>query len=1135
MLNLNSEQRSGRNRFAWYPDDVQSSQLVIARDVVRQNPGTDRETLKEILRRSLLRGNETGAAKAFARNNGGPSRHDRRVDYTRIAFTLDKLEAAAVGRIRLAVKVAQDKTLDLVARRHRSGTLDLRFVDSLEVRVPAIPSMRSFLTEAFRHGREEARDELRKQFSAGLHWRAYREVRARIGGADVVLVDSDPGHGSCRNCGYVDETRMGVCFGCFISSDAPAWKPWEQRLFRDWLARNLDWSKAEAWRSKGYVARAVKRAYQLTISATGLPPEHALKWFEDQAFAWKGLLDDRLLASVKEVLLSNLRLGLGLDETLEDLREVFLPYVGDPEALEDPEQAQPYRLETMVRTNSTAAFNSGRKALFEDARESGFLVGYQYSAILDARTTEVCRYLDGRIFSANQQDELNRLLPPRHHNCRSIISPIPRTDMTPAEVAANAITDAEVERAVGLSGAGFASGHGARAYAEALKTPEGVTLYEPGETLTVGPEGQNGVWRTIGGNPIFIAVKAGQGIADAVRGRLEKGAEGERATKPDLKAEAKRRVEAGEIAPQLGEEDHVRAAEALLRSEAGAAAVAELWDKADKEEAIGAAPQSWDDLDSEKQTEVKEAWKDANRDAYMDSERELYAENLPDMLTDQVLGDTDWQKETVENVLNAKLDGATLSNLSSSVDVTSLDDVSADALVDAGMSEEKANAAVSAIKAEFNRAFQAEVEERARNYEIDDSEIEDAANESLDSGWNDMSNEESFEWAQNSGLIDEGTGSEAVPALPQSLDDLNGDGENYVGAGAAGRLLVQERFAQLAGAAAKNPVEGVWAAWKGSSTSPGGLALQHYAAEELGARSRLTDEQAAKAKEYASEDRPPPGPKAQREFLLGQLKDKLGEAGLKDYLAEATGNLGKTDKPERISDVSLTGMAFVMKKSGASQDAIQNAFGDIVDKHLEWERAAQIGPDTSFRSYVRAQYDATQFLLKSANVKTVDLYRAVMVPGKVLDGTASEKTMKFWGGTAGKAEPRYTVDPTEVRAGGTLLPEVRFRQGGMSSWAANQDIVNSWGGVDLHNVPKDSDDSWVRVVQRARVPASAVFSLPAYGQNVHSENEWVVLGTPWRGWDAWMGRAPSFAEVSTDDARKPEKARFHRLEAVYAA
>jgi len=73
-------------------------------------------------------------------------------------------------------------------------------------------------------------------------------------------------------------------------------------------------------------------------------------------------------------------------------------------------------LERFARTKTTEVLNKGRVAFFED---SGVVSGYQYSAILDDRTTEICRGLHGKKFKAGTEP-----IPPMHFNCRSVLIPI---------------------------------------------------------------------------------------------------------------------------------------------------------------------------------------------------------------------------------------------------------------------------------------------------------------------------------------------------------------------------------------------------------------------------------------------------------------------------------------------------------------------------------------------------------------------------------------------------------------------------------------------------------------------------------------------------------------------------------------
>lgn len=75
-------------------------------------------------------------------------------------------------------------------------------------------------------------------------------------------------------------------------------------------------------------------------------------------------------------------------------------------------------LERWARTKTTEVFNRGRLEFFNS---SGVVDGYEYSAILDGRTTVICAGLHGKKFKKGTEP-----IPPMHFNCRSTLVPITR-------------------------------------------------------------------------------------------------------------------------------------------------------------------------------------------------------------------------------------------------------------------------------------------------------------------------------------------------------------------------------------------------------------------------------------------------------------------------------------------------------------------------------------------------------------------------------------------------------------------------------------------------------------------------------------------------------------------------------------
>lgn len=102
-----------------------------------------------------------------------------------------------------------------------------------------------------------------------------------------------------------------------------------------------------------------------------------------------------LIAAVKDGKPLSSVLGI-LDSQLKELSEV--------------------QLERYSRTKHTEVMNNGRHDYFES---TGVVTGYQYSAIMDERTSEICSGLHGKFFKSGTEP-----IPPMHFNCRSTLIPI---------------------------------------------------------------------------------------------------------------------------------------------------------------------------------------------------------------------------------------------------------------------------------------------------------------------------------------------------------------------------------------------------------------------------------------------------------------------------------------------------------------------------------------------------------------------------------------------------------------------------------------------------------------------------------------------------------------------------------------
>lgn len=83
---------------------------------------------------------------------------------------------------------------------------------------------------------------------------------------------------------------------------------------------------------------------------------------------------------------------------------------------EDGKELSRVQLERFARTKHTEVMNKGRYEFFQ---KSDVVAAYQFSAILDDVTSDICSECDGKIFPADTTP-----IPPLHFNCRSTIVPI---------------------------------------------------------------------------------------------------------------------------------------------------------------------------------------------------------------------------------------------------------------------------------------------------------------------------------------------------------------------------------------------------------------------------------------------------------------------------------------------------------------------------------------------------------------------------------------------------------------------------------------------------------------------------------------------------------------------------------------
>lgn len=141
-----------------------------------------------------------------------------------------------------------------------------------------------------------------------------------------------------------------------------------------------------------------------------------LEFLEKETFNFVGKWSFTVLEKTKNELTRAIKDGMPLSSVISVL---------DNEGKALSETA----LERYARTKTTEVFNRGRLEYFN---ETGVVEAYQYSAILDGRTSNICRALDGKIFEKDKAP-----VPPLHFNCRSLLVPITRFEEYTADTKTN--------------------------------------------------------------------------------------------------------------------------------------------------------------------------------------------------------------------------------------------------------------------------------------------------------------------------------------------------------------------------------------------------------------------------------------------------------------------------------------------------------------------------------------------------------------------------------------------------------------------------------------------------------------------------------------------------------------------------
>ena len=173
--------------------------------------------------------------------------------------------------------------------------------------------------------------------------------------------------------------------------------------------------KGNKYRGKITLSEAedIKQQLQDFISGSvwnDVIPKEAVEWLSGYVPQLAGNLSDDVLEKVRDVFQVSLMTGATLQEQVKALRE----------AAPELEAMTQHRIEAIARTEITRADTMGRLISMK-ANED--VIGVEFSAVLDDRTTEICASRHGLVMRIDDP-RLPENTPPLHVNCRSMILPL---------------------------------------------------------------------------------------------------------------------------------------------------------------------------------------------------------------------------------------------------------------------------------------------------------------------------------------------------------------------------------------------------------------------------------------------------------------------------------------------------------------------------------------------------------------------------------------------------------------------------------------------------------------------------------------------------------------------------------------
>lgn len=140
------------------------------------------------------------------------------------------------------------------------------------------------------------------------------------------------------------------------------------------------------------------------------------RWAHQNAFWMKGVSDLRLVQDVSDEIARALDTGEPFAEFKKRVADKLAKAWGG---------ANPHRVQTIWINNLQRAYNAGRYKAASNPAAKRFRPFWMYDAVLDSKTTIICKERDSTVLSADDP-WWDSNYPPLHHRCRSAVRALTR-------------------------------------------------------------------------------------------------------------------------------------------------------------------------------------------------------------------------------------------------------------------------------------------------------------------------------------------------------------------------------------------------------------------------------------------------------------------------------------------------------------------------------------------------------------------------------------------------------------------------------------------------------------------------------------------------------------------------------------